>query len=197
MNRAIFLDRDGVLNPPVLNLKTKEYEAPQHERDFILHPGVIESLRQLLDLDYKLFLISNQPDYAKGKTTLENLQAVHKKMHSALKENEIEFYEYYYCYHHPQGIIPEYSIVCECRKPGNLFIKQAKSKYNLDISNSWMVGDRDADVYCGQSAGTKTIIIKQKHSDGKAGQSKPDFKVNDLKEAVEIIKKQCALTKKE
>ncbi|MBI3591366.1 MAG: HAD-IIIA family hydrolase [Candidatus Melainabacteria bacterium] len=188
MDKAVFLDRDGVLNYPVFNPNTNEYEAPFNEKDFKLFPDVIESLKELLDMNYRLFLVSNQPDYAKGKTTLENLYSVHKKLHNILTENNISFNEYYYCYHHPYGIIPEYSIICECRKPGNLFLKQAKLKYSLDMSRSWMIGDRDVDIYCGQSVGTKTIMISQKHSDGKSGQSKPEHKAKNLKEAVDIIK---------
>src|SRR3989338_5024424 len=103
-NKAIFLDRDGIINDPVLNPTTKEHEAPFDEKDFILIPSVIESLKELQNLNYKLFLVSNQPDYAKGKTTLENLLSVHKKMHLMFTENNIKFCEYYYCYHHPNGI---------------------------------------------------------------------------------------------
>lgn len=188
MHNGVFLDRDGVINDTVLNPKTNEYEAPQSENDFELFCGVLESLKELLKLNYKLFLVSNQPDFAKGKTSLENLFSVHKKMHHILISNNVTFCEYYYCYHHPQGIIPEYTKKCECRKPGNFFLKEAKAKYGLDMANSWMVGDRDSDILCGQSLGTKTIMIKQKRPDGKAGQSKPDYIVNNLKEAVEIIK---------
>lgn len=188
-DKAIFLDRDGVINYPVLNPKTNEYEAPFNEKDLILFPKIVESLKELINLNYKLFLVSNQPDYAKGKTTLENLLSVHKKLDKILKENNLVFSEYYYCYHHPHGIIPEYSIVCECRKPGNLFLREAKLKYSLDFSNSWMIGDRDVDIFCGESMGAKTILIKQKHPDGKSGQSNPSYVVNDLEEAVEIIKR--------
>ena len=189
INRAILLDRDGVLNYPVLNSSTGEYEAPQQEKDFKLFPSVIKSLRQLIDLNYKLFVVSNQPDYAKGKTSLENLKLVHSTMHNIFVKNNINFTEYYYCYHHPKGVIPEYSTICECRKPGILFLKQARLKYSLDLSSSWMIGDRDSDIDCGQLAGTKTIMIKQIHLADKAGESKPDYMVNNLQEAVEIIKR--------
>lgn len=188
MDRAVFLDRDGVINYPVLNPKTNEYEAPHNEADFNLIPGVIESIKELASLNYKLFLVSNQPDYAKGKTSLENLTSVHNKMHNIFSNNNIKFCEYYYCYHHPQGIIPEYTIKCKCRKPENLFLSKAKLKYGLDINNSWMIGDRDVDILCGQSIGAKTILIKQKHTDGKSGQSNPEHKVANLSDAVKIIK---------
>lgn len=189
MNAAVFLDRDGVINYPVFNTSTNEYEAPFKPEDFKLFPDVIESLRELINLGYKLFLISNQPDYAKGKTSLENLKLVHEKMHSIFTKENIKFFEYFYCYHRIGGIVPEYSIKCECRKPGNLFLRQAKEKYSLDLAKSWMIGDRDVDIYCGQSLAVKTILITLKHSESHASQSKPDFKAEDLQRAVGIIKK--------
>ena len=189
LNKAIFLDRDGVLNHSVYNPNTKEHEAPHRPEDFKLFDGVIESLKELQTLNYKLFVITNQPDYAKGKTTLENLKLVHERMHSIFIENKINFTEYYCCYHHPNGIIPEYTMVCKCRKPGNYFLNESKLKYSLDMANSWTIGDRDTDIYCGQSIGTKTILIIREYSKDKAGQSNPDYKANNLVEAVEIIKK--------
>ena len=81
-------------------------------------------------------------------------------------------------------------MVCKCRKPGNYFLSQSKLKYGLIMARSWMIGDRDSDIYCGQSMGTKTILIIREHSKDKAGQSNPDYKVDNLACAVEIIKKE-------
>ncbi len=189
-NKAIFLDRDGVINYPVLNPSTGSYEAPFKTEDLKLFPLVIESIKELQNLQYKIFIITNQPDFAKGKTTLEYLKAVQEKMLSIFKENNISISEYYACFHHPNGIVPEYTMKCECRKPGILFLKQAEEKYNLDLKTSWMMGDRDTDIQCGQSAGAKTILIYSEHSvnEKNAGKSNPDFKANNLNEAVEIIK---------
>ena len=189
MHKAVLLDRDGVINQPILNPATNEYEAPFKAEDFKLFDGVLKSLQTLQELKYKLFVITNQPDYAKGKATLENLINVHKKMEEIFKNNKIDFSEYYYCYHHPQGIVKEYAIKCKCRKPGNLFLKEAKLKYNLDMASSWIVGDRDTDIFCGQSMNVKTILILFEHSKSRAKKSNPEFKASDLKEAVEIIKK--------
>lgn len=196
MNQAVFLDRDGVINYPVLNKTIGEYEAPFNPSDYKLYPGVIESLKVLQNLGYKLFLISNQPDYAKGKTTLENLSLVHKKMHEIFSKNNITFVDYFYCYHHPEGIVKDYSIICECRKPGNLFLKQANLQYGLDMANSWMIGDRDADIYCGQSLGLKTIMVTSSEPSEKSGKSRPDCRTSDLKEAVEIVRNETAKEQK-
>src|SRR5659263_300412 len=98
---AVFLDRDGVLNELILNPATGEDEPPHGIEDMKLFPYVIECLGKLRNAGYDLFLVSNQPDYAKGKTTLETLENVHKIFDQLLTSRGIYFKEYYYCYHHP------------------------------------------------------------------------------------------------
>ncbi|MCZ7393721.1 MAG: HAD-IIIA family hydrolase [Candidatus Methanoperedens sp.] len=187
MADAVFLDRDGVLNELVLNPATGEYEPPHRIGDMKLFPYVFECLGKIQNAGYDLFLVSNQPDYAKGKTTLEALEKVHNKFDQLLTSKGIYFKEYYYCYHHPQGIIPEYSYECMCRKPKPFFLFKAEENYNIELGSSWMIGDRDIDIECGKAAGTKTILIEEPLSMNKRGNSMPDHKVKDLIEAVEII----------
>jgi len=187
MKNAIFLDRDGVLNELVMNKNTGEYEPPHIPDDLIFCPFVIESLRSLINAGYSLFLISNQPDYAKGKATLANIKAVHEKFERSLKSAGIIFKEYYYCYHHPQGIVPEYSYQCECRKPKPYFLLKGARDYEINLANSWLIGDRDSDIECGKSAGLKTILIEYIHSSRYRDSSKPDFKATNLKVAIKII----------
>ena len=187
MKKAVFLDRDGVLNQLVLNPITGEYEPPHSPDDLVLHPYVFESLRSLQEAGFILFLISNQPDYAKGKTTLASLKAVHEKFDDILKSAGIRFTDYYYCYHHPKGIVPEYSFHCKCRKPKPFFLLKSAHDYRVDLKNSWMIGDRDSDVECGKAAGTRTINIEEPHSSGSRGSSNPDFTSANLKDAVKII----------
>jgi len=187
MKKAVFLDRDGVLNELVLNPATGEYEPPHSPYDLIIYPDVIESLQILQDAGFELFLVSNQPDYAKGKTTLENILAVHEKLDHILKLEGIHFREYYYCYHHPNGIVPEYSFVCECRKPKSYFLLKAAWAYNIDLTYSWMIGDRDSDIECGKAAGTRTIMIEEPHLSGLRGSICPDNITANLKDAVTII----------
>jgi D-glycero-D-manno-heptose 1,7-bisphosphate phosphatase len=187
MKKAIFLDRDGVLNELVLNPATGGYEPPHSPDDLIIFPEVIESLRILQDAGFELFLISNQPDYAKGKTTLENIHAVHSRFDHILTSKGIHFQEYYYCYHHPNGIVPEYSFTCKCRKPKPYFLLKAARDYVIDLKNSWMIGDRDSDIECGKAAGTKTIMIKNPQSSKYRRSSQPDFTAANLKDAPQII----------
>ena len=189
MVKGVFLDRDGVINPNVFNKASGEWESPLYPQDFKIFPWVVQSLRRLTDNKFRLFLVSNQPSYAKGKTSLGNIKAIQEKLHSILIDNQIYFTEYYYCYHHPQGIVPELSLACHCRKPGTLFLKEAEKRYSLDMSLSWMIGDRDSDVICGQKAGARTImILNQKElREKKTPESTPDFKAANLIEAVDII----------
>jgi D-glycero-D-manno-heptose 1,7-bisphosphate phosphatase len=187
MIKAVFLDRDGVLNELVLNPATGEYEPPHRIGDMKLFSYVFECLGKIQDSGYDLFLVSNQPDYAKGKSTLGVLEQIHKKFDQLLTLHGIHFREYYYCYHHPGGTIPEYSYECICRKPKPFFLFKAEKDYNIDLGNSWMIGDRDTDIECGKAAGTKTILIEEPLSVNKRGNSMPDFTVINLIEAVEII----------
>jgi len=189
MKKAVFLDRDGVINLNVLNTNNGEWESPLCPRDFELFPWTIESLRQLQDNGFGLFLISNQPSYAKGKTSMESLRAIQEKFHSILVDNRIHFAEYYYCYHHPQGVVPELSVECDCRKPGTLFLRQAERTHNIDMSLSWMIGDRESDVICGQRAGIRTILVMNTQQAGtaKMADSTADFAAANLSEAARIV----------
>ena len=185
--KAVFLDRDGVITKHVFNPLTGAYEAALNRHDLEVFPEAPGALKHLIDEGYLLFLVSNQPDYAKGKTTLENLKEAHKKFDRILKENGIVFTEYYYCYHHPDGIIKDHSFVCKCRKPGTQFVEEAKKKYDIDMTSSWFVGDRDKDIICGKNSGLKTILIEEKESAWDRGKSRPDYKANDISGAIDII----------
>src|ERR1700755_1468813 len=152
MNRAIFLDRDGVLNGNVWNAVTQAYESPILPEQFALLPNVIPALHLLRDSRYLLFLVSNQPNYAKGKASMQTLDAIHRKLDTVLKAEDIFFSAYYYCFHHPA-----FTGECACRKPSPYFLLEACDIFNLDLENSWMIGDRETDVVCGRAAGTGTV----------------------------------------
>ena len=185
--KAVFLDRDGVINRLVLNPATGAYESPHTAAELSIFPFAAKSLKKLADSGYLLFLVSNQPSYAKGKTSMENILAVHNKLDLYLKANGVDFTEYFYCYHHPYGQIPEYTCQCRCRKPSPFFLKFAAKKHLLDLTLSWMVGDQDSDIFCGQGGGVKTILVKEKHSAPKRGKSFPDYTARNLAEAAQII----------
>ncbi|MDR3425658.1 MAG: HAD-IIIA family hydrolase [Alphaproteobacteria bacterium] len=187
LNRAVFLDRDGVLNANVLNPATGCWESPHHPDDFRLHAGVLEALCRLQGAGYVLVVVSNQPSYAKGKTSLENIRAVAAKLEQAMTQEGIVIARYCYCLHHPRGIVPEYAIQCSCRKPSPYFLLEAARDFDLDPAESWMVGDRASDVACGLAAGVKTILVRPDHPDADVGAISPDFVADNLADAAEII----------
>lgn len=189
MKQAVFLDRDGVLNQLIYNPITGEYESPHVVEDLHIFSYVEVCLKELQAQGYLLFLISNQPSYAKGKTSMENIQVIHETLVQSIAQGNIDFEEYYYCYHHPQGVVPEYTGICQCRKPGNYFLKQAQEQYQLDMEQSWFIGDQDSDIFCGQSCGMNTILITNPYSHKKRGNSKPSSYAGDLQEAVRLILK--------
>lgn len=145
-NKAVFLDRDGTL------INNPNDEPPRTPEEVVFFPGVIDALQKLSNAGYLLFVVSNQPDYAKGKDTLENMFRVHVAFDYILKECGVFIKEYYYCYHKAEDN-------CVCRKPKSYFLLKSAEQYNISLKDSWMVGDRDTDIECGRRAGTKTTKV--------------------------------------
>lgn len=183
--KAVFLDRDGVITKPIYNEKENEYRPAWNVSEVELMPNVIESLKQLYNLGYSLFLVTNQPDFVKGRIDINSLKTVKQHVFDTLIKNGVNIRNDYYCWHHPDYC------PCECRKPSPYFLLQASKIYNVDLSKSWTIGDRDTDVVCGKNAGTKTIKISGEKS------KLANFTADDLKEAAEIIKFCDNIKKKE
>jgi len=189
MSKAIFLDRDGVINPLVYNPSTSEYESPHYPEDFSLYTYVLKSLKLIKKQGFKVFIISNQPSYAKGKATLENIRTIERLLFDFSVENGGLIDEFYYCYHHPNGIVPEYTISCRCRKPNTLFVEKALGEFYLDKGKCCFVGDQDTDIECGKAMGFYTVKINNKHSINKSGLVTPDdFAANLYEAAMKITK---------
>jgi len=186
--RAVFLDRDGVINRNVFNPDTGEFESPGKAEDFDLFPGVLESLLQLQNAGYLLFLVSNQPNYAKGKSTLDELQGVHAALCKSLDDAGINFTQFFYCFHHPNGIVASHSCICECRKPSPFFLKKAAADFEVSLRHSWMVGDRASDIQCGNSVGVRTIRVLEDHPAKRAADEPlATLEATDLSHAVSLI----------
>ena len=109
-----------------------------------------------------------------------------------LRAAGVSFRETYYCFHHPTGVVPEYSGPCACRKPQPYFLHLAAERYGLDLSQSWMVGDRDTDVQCGQRAGCRTIFVTHPQASPHDDSVRPDFVAPDVAAAVALILGQAA-----
>lgn len=161
MAKAVFLDRDGVINANVFYADTGEVEAPRTAADFTLLPGVLETMKRLQDAGYLLFLVSNQPNQAKRKAKAADHEAIQAQLKAALDGAGIRIEEFFYCFHHPKGVEPSLSGPCDCRKPSPFFLNKARDSHKLDMAQSWMIGDRDTDIQCGKAAGVRTIAIAE------------------------------------
>ena len=176
--KAIFLDRDGTINREVGLI----YQTTQLE----LEPRAAEAIKRINNSDYLAIVITNQPVIAKGMCTISTLQEIHYKLETLLGQEGAFVNAIYYCPHHPQsGFIGEniaYKIRCNCRKPGTELFTRAAAQFNIDLSQSWMIGDRIVDIQAGEAAGTKTILL---HND--IPEVSPTYKANDLYDAVNLI----------
>jgi D-glycero-D-manno-heptose 1,7-bisphosphate phosphatase len=184
---AVFLDRDGVINRNVLNPATGAWESPLQPEQVEIIPEVLPAMRRLREAGYLLFVVSNQPNYAKAKSSLETLEAIHQRVEQAIVDAGIEIASFYYCFHHPEGLVPEYSGPCQCRKPSPYFLLQARDRFDLDMGRSWMVGDRPSDMECGRRAGVRTIRIVNVDEGAQERGTAADFVADGLAAAVAII----------
>lgn len=153
--KAIFLDRDGTINKYVGYLRDVE--------QFELIDGVGEAIRQINSSGYLAIVVTNQPVIARGELTVGGLQIIHNKMETLLGKCGAYLDGVYYCPHHPdkgfEGEIKELKIDCECRKPKPGLLLKAANDFNIDLSQSWMIGDSENDVLAGRNAGCKTALI--------------------------------------
>lgn len=184
---AVFLDRDGVITNDVYYEQWGEWEAPMHVDDVSFCAGAEEALKRITQAGFALFLVSNQAAYAKGKTSLEKLIAVGDFVEARLAESHVTFTETFYSYTHPKGCVPGFSGQSLERKPGTYFLHLARARHGLDFSQSWMIGDRDTDILCGNEAGVKSILVHNEHGLPCSPQVKPYFFVKTLTEAADII----------
>ena len=184
--RAVFLDRDGVINRNVWNPSAAQYESPLTADAFELLPGVLRALADLQRAGFLLFIVSNQPNYAKGKSTIDAPAAIHRRLLALTAKAEIKFTACYYCFHHPRGRIPAYSGPCICRKPSPYFLYRAQWDFKVNLTRSWMIGDRASDVDCGRSAGTRTIFIRDRRTKERCAHA--DYAVPNLARAASIIR---------
>ncbi len=153
--KAVFLDRDGTINEYVGFLRKTE--------DMRLLEGAAEAIRRIHDAGYLAIVVTNQPVIARGEVTFAGLDEIHRKMETLLGLEGAYIDDLFFCPHHPDagypGERPEYKRRCACRKPAPGMLLQAAEKYNIDLSQSWMVGDSRNDVLAGQNVGCRTALI--------------------------------------
>lgn len=144
MNKAVLLDRDGVIN-------RERGDYTYRIEDLEVNPGVVEALRIFRDKGYKLIVITNQGGIAKGLYSREEMEALNKYLTDIMEQQGIELLDIYYCPHHPSHGN------CICRKPDSLLLEKAIARYGLDASSSYFIGDTERDITAGTKAGVMTI----------------------------------------
>ena len=174
--KAVFLDRDGTINKYVGFLRNID--------EFELIDGVSKGIKTINDLGYLAIVITNQPVIARGEVTYDQLNEIHNKMETLLGAEGAYLDGIYYCPHHPhkgyEGEIPELKIECECRKPKPGMILKAADDFNIDLSQSWFVGDGENDIAAGKAAGCKTALIGEENFS-------QDVTINSLSEFVKYL----------
>ena len=171
MRRAVFLDRDGVLTRSIVR-EGRPY-APTSLEEFELLPRVIEEVGRLQKAGFWLVVVTNQPDLSAGRLAQNVLDKMHERLRSVLPIDDIKV-----CPHQDgHG--------CSCRKPRPGMLLEAAREQSIDLSRSFMVGDRWRDVSAGKAAGCKTIFIDYGYEEALV--DRPDFVVASLTEASEII----------
>lgn len=173
MKRAVFLDRDGVINRAIVR-DGKPY-PPRNLTELKIFPGILEDLERLHSAGFMLIVVTNQPDVARGTQDREMV----KNINAAIKL-QLPIDEFFVCYHDDADH-------CQCRKPLPGMLLDAAKRFSVDLKESFMVGDRWRDVEAGRRTGCATVLIDYKYAEKE--RSKPDVCVSSLHEAVDWILK--------
>lgn len=181
---AVFIDRDGTL--------IDERRYIRHPNDVALLPDVGHALAKLNGSSYRAVLVTNQPVIARGECDEAGLMQVHNRLETLLGAEGAYLDALYYCPHHPDAGFPgersELKIICECRKPNIGLIEQARDELNIDLSNSWMVGDTTTDIMTARRAGVRSILVNTGYA-GRDGKwpCLPDFECASFVQAVDFV----------
>ena len=171
--KTIFLDRDGVIN--------KEVEYLFRISDFEFIEGVFDVCLYFQQLDYKIIIISNQSGIARGYYTKSDYQKITEWMLNQFNIKGISILDILYCPHGPESS-------CNCRKPKPGMLIEAKDKYNIDMKDSWMIGDKETDIEAANLAGiNNTILVRSGHLVDES-KSKSKFTIDSIKQSKEVIK---------
>lgn len=176
MNKAVFIDRDGVI--------TKElgYICPINMVE--VFPYVRECVKIIHEKGYLAIVVTNQSGVARGIFSEEELVELNNRIQADTMVDAI-----YFCPHHEKGVVEKYKINCNCRKPNIGMIEKASKRYNIKIDESYMVGDRATDIICGENAKLKTVLVNSGYGIMNLEQPiEPDYIMDDLKEFANWLK---------
>lgn len=188
MNKAVFLDRDGTVNEEVGYLR--------NIADLRLIPGASAAIKLLNDSGMRVVLVTNQSGIARGYLSESLLHKIHDRLEQMLREEGARLDAIYYCPHHPSAGSSNYTKECDCRKPGTGLIDRAARDLEIDVKQSFVVGDKWSDVELGQRAGAHSILVKRAYGPTDEESLRPphlvepDFTAHTISEAVDWIIKQ-------
>ena len=189
--RAVFLDRDGVINELIYYEEHGIIDSPCTVEQFRLLPGVAKAIKKFHEMDYKVIVVSNQPGIAKEHMSRETFDKIGQKMREELAKDGVCLDGEKYCLHHPEAKVKEFRVNCECRKPKPGMLLQAAQEMEIDLSRSWMIGDGLTDVKAGKEAGCKTILLGDMKCElcrlMDKEDARPDAVLPDLEEAAAFI----------
>lgn len=185
---AVFLDRDGVL--------VEDRGVLLSAAEICIPPAVPPALGDLAAAGFRLIVVTNQAVVARGLISEDELRAIHAEIERQLSAaGAPKLDAIYYCPHHPEATLPEYRVVCDCRKPKPGAFLRASREFDVDLAASFMVGDRLTDVAAGQAAGCRTVLLETgRHTDPPIvtpgdwdRQCRPDYVCSDLQAAAQWI----------
>ena len=187
-NEAIFLDRDGTINEEVGYLDSPD--------KLVIFPSTFEAVRLINQSGLKAIVVTNQAGVARGLFGEDLVEKIHAALQEALRQKGALIDAFYYCPHHPTEGSPPYRQSCDCRKPAPGLFLQAARDLNLDLSESWMIGDRFNDIEAAHRAGAKGILVKTGYGaaalsgegpDTETPAGRPDLIADNVLEAVRLI----------
>jgi len=191
MNRAVFLDRDGVINAALYDPTEGKPDTPYRLEDFRLLPGVAQAVRAINEMGFLAVVVSNQPGVAKGKCDYAFLEALDAELTARLARQRAHLDAIYYCLHHPDAVNESLRVDCDCRKPKPGLLVRAAQEMDIDLAGSFMLGDGPRDIEAGLAVGCQTILVDGHRSyfrlEEKA-RMRPHWTARNLLAAVEIIR---------
>jgi len=192
--KAIFLDRDGVINELIYYQEQGIVDSPFTVEQFRLLPVVGEAIKRLHAMDYKVILVSNQPGIAKGSLSEEAFEEIRNRMKEELAKEGAFLDGEYYCFHHPEAKVDKLKANCECRKPKPGLLVQAAQDMDIDLPQSWMIGDNLTDIKAGKGVGCRTILLGRMKCElcrlMDEEDARPDAITSNLGKAAQIILKE-------
>ncbi len=195
--KAVFLDRDGVVNRLIYYREQGVIDSPFTAAQFQFLPGVSQAINKSHEMGYKVVLISNQPGIAKGHMLEQTFEQIRSKMREGLARGGAFLDGEYYCFHHPDAKVKKLKANCECRKPKPGLLLQAAKEMDIDLPNSWMIGDGLTDIKAGKDAGVRTILVGRMKCElcrlMDEEDARPDAVCSDLLEAAKVIGIKCKI----